>query len=65
MRKLCRDFFFFLNQMNFLTHLTAKGFLETQTDFTIINWCLMLTDYPIKKKKKGEYHYYKMSCYKK
>lgn len=64
MRKLCRDFFFFLNQMNFLTHLTAKGFLETQTDFTIINWCLMLTDYPIKKKK-GEYHYYKMSCYKK
>lgn len=63
MRKLCRDFFFFLNQMNFLTHLTAKGFLETQTDFTIINWCLMLTDYPIKKK--GEYHYYKMSCYKK
>lgn len=50
--------------MNFLTHLTAKGFLETQTDFTIINWCLMLTDYPIKKKK-GEYHYYKMSCYKK
>lgn len=43
--------FFFLNQMNFLIYLTAKRFLETQTGFTIINWCLTLTGYPIKKKK--------------